>query len=192
MGQSNPELRDALKRLSAAKFGRPRAEVEQAFFKRLGAGDAAKKEKMDALKKAQQERMAALQQNRPGIPPGGFGAPAGVPGAPQAASAPASGSSFLDEWLAKRQQISSVPKPGGPAPNPAFGPTAGMPASTAAVEPLPRIEEPASDRPVNEDAPKKEEPVEESDHRSDEHHEKHKLHVQDSVGGHDEVSVKLR
>jgi len=63
MGQSNPELRDALKKLSAAKYGRPRAEVERDIFARLGAGDAAKKAKTEALKKAQEERMAALRNN---------------------------------------------------------------------------------------------------------------------------------
>ena len=128
MGQSNPQLRDALKKLSAAKYGRPRAEAERDFFTRIGAGDAAKKEKMDALKKAQEDRMAALQKGNNGG--------AGIPGgAPRPAGAPAptpGGSSFLDEWLAKRQQITA--KPAGnqaaptPAPNPAFGPTAGTPA----------------------------------------------------------------
>lgn len=82
MGKSNPQLRDALKRLSAAKYGRPRAQVEKEIFARLGAGDAAKRAKMDAMKKAQQQRM------------GGSAPKAG-----------ATGSSFLDDWLAKRQQM---------------------------------------------------------------------------------------
>ena len=124
MGQSNPQLRDALKKLSAAKYGSPRAEAERAIFARLGAGDTARKEKMDALKKAQEDRMAALQNG---------GANNGMSdGAPRpAGAAPASGSSFLDEWLAKRQQISATPATAAanPAvPNPAFGPTTGMPA----------------------------------------------------------------
>ena len=112
MGQSNPQLRDALKKLSAAKYGRPRAEVERDIFARLGSGDAAKKAKTEALKQAQQARMAAFQTANPA-------APVGTP--PVAAGAPAP--SFLDEWLAKRQQIVSSPqKPAAPA-NPAFGPT---------------------------------------------------------------------
>lgn len=90
MGTSNPQLADALKKLSAAKYGRPRAVVEAEIFARLGAGDAARKAKMDNLKRAQQDRMNATRPN---------GAPAsGVQGG---------GSSFLDEWLAKRQQIAS-------------------------------------------------------------------------------------
>jgi len=75
MGQSNPELSDALKRLSAAKYGKPRAQVEDDIFRRLGRGS----------------------RPAPGVtqasPLGG-----GVP--PRS-----SGSSFLDEWLMKRQQV---------------------------------------------------------------------------------------
>ena len=138
MGQSNPQLRDALKKLSAAKYGRPRAEVERDIFARLGAGDAAKKAKMDLLKKAQQDRMAALQGAQSQAIPGGP-RPAGAP----ASSAPAGGSSFLDEWLAKRQQISNVSPAAQSQPmqarpvqnqNPAFGPT--VPTPNAAPNPF--------------------------------------------------------
>jgi hypothetical protein len=141
MGQSSPQLRDALKKLSAAKYGRPRAEVEAEFFTRMGAGDAAKKDKMEALKKAQQDRMAAMQQSS-GAPAGP--APVG-PGAPRPSAAPAGGSSFLDEWLAKRQQIQpqqevsqpAMVTPPAPTPNPAYGPTAGTPAPRVPVAPTP-------------------------------------------------------
>ncbi|MBC7459430.1 TraM recognition domain-containing protein [Candidatus Saccharibacteria bacterium] len=129
MGQSNPQLRDALKKLSATKYGRPRAEVERDIFARLGAGDAAKKAKMDLLKQAQQDRMAAMQNansnNSSGSP-----RPASLPGAPGISAAPAAGgSSFLDDWLAKRQEIANTSTtalpsaPSQPAVNPAFGPT---------------------------------------------------------------------
>lgn len=90
MGKSSPELRDALKKLSAAKYGRPRAQVEKEIFERLGVGDAARKAKIDAIKKVQQDRISQSIE---------------------AKSASSAGSSFLDEWLAKRQQIASVPKP---------------------------------------------------------------------------------
>jgi len=83
LGQSNPQLAAALKRLSAAKYGRPRAEVEQAIFKRLRAGDAAREEK----KKAFEARM-----NK--------GSDTGTK---------SGGSSFLDEWLAKRKQLQTKP-----------------------------------------------------------------------------------
>lgn len=100
MGQTNPELSGALKRLSAAKYGKPRAIVEKEIFARLGAADAEKKAKLDALKQAQQ-RSPMPAPARPGAVPGG------------------GGSSFLDEWLAKRQQMGSGSKPpvAGPMPS---------------------------------------------------------------------------
>jgi len=88
------QLRDALKKLSAAKYGRPRAQVEKDIFARLGAGDAAKKAKLDAMKKAQQDRMDGLL----------------IPGQAIGPTTD-SGSSFLDEWLAKRQQIDAATTP---------------------------------------------------------------------------------
>ena len=78
LGTSNPQLANALKRLSAVKYGTPRAEVEKQIFDRLRAGD-----------KAREERRAKLQQ-------------------PKSAGG---GSSFLDEWLAKRKQMNDGPKP---------------------------------------------------------------------------------
>ena len=90
MGKSNPQLRDALKKLSAAKYGRPRALVEKEIFERLGAGDAARKAKLDTLRNSQQQ-ISSVNNTTP---------------LPQTSKvATGSGSSFLDEWLAKRQQI---------------------------------------------------------------------------------------
>lgn len=93
MGDPNAELNDALKRLSAAKYGRPRAIVEKEIFDRLGAAEAAKKEKLEEMRKNQ----------------------AKIPGGPSAAAAMSSaksgGSSFLDEWLSKRQQLSKTAVP---------------------------------------------------------------------------------
>lgn len=108
LGQSNPELRDALKKLSAAKYGRPRAQVEHAIFSRLGAGDEARKAKLEALKQAQQQRMAAMRDRA----------------SPSKSTDPAvaGGTSFLDEWLSKRQHIQAT-SPTVVAPNPAFGPS---------------------------------------------------------------------
>lgn len=80
MGQSNPQLSDALKRLSAAKYGKPRVQVEREIFARLGAGDAEKKAKAETAKKSQSQRTASVSPTGPS-------------------------SAFLDEWLAKRQQL---------------------------------------------------------------------------------------
>lgn len=144
LGQSNAELRDALKKLSAAKYGRPRADVEREIFARLGAGDAAKKAKMEELKKAQQERMAAYQAGAKTANPAGAGSTpiggASAPASPSASAVPAGGggSSFLDDWLTKRQQIAASPKP---APSTAPVPPAAQPlpsrAAVSAQTPLP-------------------------------------------------------
>ena len=77
MGQVNNQLRDALVRLSAAKYGRPRAVVEKEIFDRI-RGSVQPKTSPSQL-------APSTNQKAPG------------------------GSSFLDEWLAKRQQLGGKP-----------------------------------------------------------------------------------
>jgi len=84
MGQSNMQLSDALKRLSAAKYGKPRSIVEKDIFTRLGAGTEDKKPIVDVPKKPQQRVNPSVNQKI------------------------GSGSSFLDEWLAKRKQVAPI------------------------------------------------------------------------------------
>ena len=79
LGKPNPLLAEALKKLSAAKYGRQRQLVENDIFKRLRAGDAAR----EAKKKDFEERMTKTSPTMPAQ----------------------SGSSFLDDWLAKRKQL---------------------------------------------------------------------------------------
>jgi hypothetical protein len=89
MGQPNPELSDALKRLSAAKYGKPRQQVEKEIFRRLGRAQ------------------------------GGQLQPQGRPGAIAGGASPSS--SFLDEWLAKRQQAGiQAPRAQQVMPSPSF------------------------------------------------------------------------
>ncbi len=94
LGTPNPKLGEALKRLSAAKYGRPKAIVEKEIF--------------DRLKTQEPPRPAFGSGSRPAF--GANPAPAGVAAGQQkpalgtpAAAKPGS-SSFLDEWLAKRRQ----------------------------------------------------------------------------------------
>ena len=113
LGYSNPQLADALKRLSAAKFGKPRQEVERDIFKRLRAGD-------DAREAKKREFEARLNNNT------------STSSAPTATSA-STGSSFLDEWLAKRKQ----PQNGG----------ASRPVSSASA-----LAQPKNNQPVDKEA----------------------------------------
>lgn len=96
MGAMNKQLRDALVKLSAAKYGRPRAVVEKEIFERLG-----------------QKKAVQPPASRPAIP----------------ATKQSGGSSFLDEWLAKRQQL------GGSAPT--RGASTGVPTGSTALQPSP-------------------------------------------------------
>ena len=117
MGQVNNQLRDALVRLSAAKYGKPRAVVEKEIFERLG-----------------RNKKPAASSTGPSL------------NRPTAKS----GSSFLDEWLSKRQQLGGgrpgamgaaapgtgqsrlgtpsllAPQPGQPAPSRLASPTPGL------------------------------------------------------------------
>ena len=80
MGHSSSQLTDALKRLSSAKYGKPRAVVEKEIFARL---------------KTEPKKALQPQKNSPqgGIKPSGSGA---------------GGSSFLDEWLEKRKKMNTI------------------------------------------------------------------------------------
>ncbi len=110
MGEMNVQLNDALKRLSATKYGKPRAVVEKEIFERLGKAEADKK-----------KRLEEMRRNSSAIGAG-----------PKAGAAPAGGSSFLDDWLAKRQQLGAA-KP--PAPQAIAAP----PQSTGVAGPTPPV-----------------------------------------------------
>jgi hypothetical protein len=117
MGQSNPQLSDALKRLSAAKYGKPRAQVEKEIFGRLGVGVSADQPRMatNVPKKSIEQRVMGTSGNS---------------------------SSFLDEWLAKRRQLGgTAPKPrqsGVPASaGTSFGaPPIGQPTPKSPIKPI--------------------------------------------------------
>jgi hypothetical protein len=92
LGTPNDKLAEALKELTAAKFGRPRAEVAAEISERL----AVKEKPKPTFGSANPFTSGGAAQ------PGGLGAPAGqAAGRPQP-KPPGSGS-FLDEWLAKRK-----------------------------------------------------------------------------------------
>jgi hypothetical protein len=83
LGTPNQELSKALSQLSAAKFGRPKSIVEKEIFGRLAT---------------KEEPKPAFGNNPFAQGPGDIPPRRPTPAQPQA-----SGSSFLDEWLAKRK-----------------------------------------------------------------------------------------
>jgi hypothetical protein len=119
LGNPNPQLAQALKQLSAAKFGRPKATVEAEIFARL----ATKEEPKPAFGSPFGPQAGFGSQSRSGAPGSGFGAKPTPP--------PGTGSSFLDEWLAKRRMAT----PPGPAVAPKAPSSAGpMPAASSASQ----------------------------------------------------------
>ena len=98
MGQVNNQLRDALVRLSAAKYGRPRAVVEKEIFDRI-RGSAQPKTSPSQLATSVGQKSSS------------------------------GGSSFLDEWLAKRQQLG-----GKPAPSPTVRPVNSQTPQTSQIQ----------------------------------------------------------
>ena len=98
MGEPNQQLSDALKKLSAAKYGRPRDQVERDISARI-----------------------SVQQ--PSQPAAGAGRSGGAAGG---------GSSFLDEWLAKRKQMNAKKPQSAAAPSSAQASRPGSPAAQPA------------------------------------------------------------
>ena len=92
LGNPNPDLAMALRQLSAAKYGRPRAVVEKMIF----------------------DRMATKTPPKP-VTPAPFGGVGGAPQRPSFGAAPAApaampqSGSFLDEWLAKQRATAPAP-----------------------------------------------------------------------------------
>jgi hypothetical protein len=122
LGSPNQKLADALKQLSAAKYGRPKALVEKEIFERLATKPEPAPPAPTRPFGAQQPAFGAAGQP---MPPAGI-APAGFGGARPAASAKPTGTgSFLDEWLAKRDSKGPMlrPSPWSKSPAPPLSPS---------------------------------------------------------------------
>jgi len=130
LGNPNPKLADALKQLSAAKYGRPRAQVETEIFDRMATKASPQPLAAAGPLTAQSPFSAQAGAPATGMPATGFGSrprPAATPAPAQ----PTGTGSFLDEWLSKRQTIPSASA--GSAPRPA--PTSPSPSQPAAAAP---------------------------------------------------------
>jgi hypothetical protein len=109
LGNPNKQLAEALKQLSAAKYGRPKTQVGQEISKRL-----ATVVQRPALGPAGPQSLF----DKYGLPPSrgatspmppSFGTTS--PAKPPASLAPTKGSSFLDEWLEKRKSQTATRAP---------------------------------------------------------------------------------
>jgi hypothetical protein len=106
LGNPNPQLADALKQLSAAKYGRPKAVVEKEIFKRLATEQPQPRlgttnSTNDLLEKyglSKSMPPTSSPQGRTLPPPSNVNSAASLPPAGKAGK-----NSFLDEWLAKRK-----------------------------------------------------------------------------------------
>jgi len=120
LGNPNKQLADALKQLSAAKYGRPKQAVEAEIFKRMET-----QPRLGGPRPGLPAGAGASPFDNLGLPPAGAGAFSGPSMAPRP-STPSSqtGSSFLDEWLAKRKGMA----PGQPMARASSAPGASPPA----------------------------------------------------------------
>jgi hypothetical protein len=118
LGSPNKQLGDALKQLSAAKFGKPRQTAEREIFARLKTDES-------------QRPVASRPVAQPGQVAGRPGAAAGAPG-PKPAVNP--NASFFDQWKARRQAPASPPA----------GAAAAAPTQRPAVSSAPKMHSPDS------------------------------------------------
>jgi len=110
LGNPNQRLSEALKQLSAAKYGRPRSVVEDEIFARMET----KSELPKSTFASPSFTANNLDQSPWNSMPANASKTSGPAPTPSSLSSPASpsktGSSFLDEWLAKRQTTKVEPQ----------------------------------------------------------------------------------
>jgi phosphate/sulfate permease len=129
LGKPNPRLADALKQLSAAKYGLPRASVEKSIFARMKTKETPPPAAPSFGSVASRPTFGAPTTLGPQPALQGPSAPARVPGTqPTSAGSP----SFIDDWLSKRRATPAVPTMNTPLSGPA-GPSMAASGNTANV-----------------------------------------------------------
>lgn len=135
LGTKNPKLGEALKKLSAAKYAKPKAVVEKAIFERLKTNDPSpESKKADPFGSGPRRGAMGSSGSRPRRRP---------PARPRPA-ANAKPPSFLDDWLAKNK---SGAQPAAAASSPVAQTPAAAPVAQPTATPAPAIssvQQPAS------------------------------------------------
>lgn len=150
---NNQKLADALKQLSAAKYGRPKAVVEAEIMERLAT---------------KEQPTPALGTPRPGASPFGAQPPMGT----SPMTPPMKQPSFLDDWLAKR----ATKAPASPGAQPTMQPQSARPQPQIQAQPLPEstFQQPATTKEPAETTEAPQKPAEsrkiEERHTAQDHH----------------------
>jgi hypothetical protein len=134
LGNPNPQLAAALKQLSAAKYGRPQAQVEAEIFKRLETQAPARPALGSGFGPSANPFGSSFPPAGGAMPPSMAPRPSLPASSPSAAPTGGSGSSFLDEWMAKRKAAGSA-GPGATAA-PSTASASAMPASFTPPKPF--------------------------------------------------------
>ena len=124
LGEPNGELEKALKQLSAAKYGQPKATVEAEIFGRLATQEPPKPTFNDALANYNSRANAAApvpqaspsSQFAPPSAPTPTNPSSNITPQPAPQTATYSSGSFLDDWMNKRQAQSTSPVISTPQP----------------------------------------------------------------------------
>ncbi len=154
LGEPNEQLGQALKQLSAAKFGKPRAKVGAEIMERLRSPTP------PPAAPSARPQMAGPGQPRPTGYPGQAPSPYGpAPAGARPPARPASTGSFLDDWMAKRRAPAQAPPRafgGQPAaaPHPAYPTSAAQspyaaPVATPPAQPQAVPQQPVAHVPVS-------------------------------------------
>lgn len=125
LGNPNEKLGKALKQLSAAKYGRPKAQVEKEIFERLAVQEP-------AAPAGGAPGFGGAPSPYSGPAPAAPYAPGGpAASAPQQPRQPGAAGSFLDEWMTKRTSNKPLLRPNPWQQNPPAAAPASVQAPTA-------------------------------------------------------------
>ncbi len=138
LGTANPRLSDALKQLSAAKYGKPKGAIEKDIFARMATKEVPRAASAGFGGAPAFGGSAA----NPALGPQAGSSAAGQFSQPAAQPRPAAAPSFLDDWLNKRRGDGPQPAPASQALGSPSVDAIPRPATGAMAEPAPQPYQP--------------------------------------------------